>query len=193
MTRTASIVLALAAICVAAAPAAARRKATPPPAADDSGTAKDAKSKPDASGKPVQVASFGDWGAYLAKGKIKTCYTLGSPKERKPEGKRAAAYVFIADRPTQKVHNEVSIIMGFPMRDGAPAQAKVGSASFDLVAKGANAWIKNPDEEAKFVEALRRSPKLVVRATPTHGPATTDTYVLAGLKQALDRVTKECK
>jgi hypothetical protein len=195
MNRTASIAHALAADCLAAAPAEARRKAAPAPATDDAdaGAGKSVKGKPDASGKPLQIGTFGDWNAYIAKGKIRTCYALGSPKERKPEAKRGPAYVFIADRPVQKVHNEVSIVTGTPLKDGAPAQAKVGTASFDLVVKGPNAWIKNPDEEAKFVEALRRSPKLVVKAAPARGPAITDTYVLAGLKQALDRVTKECK
>lgn len=186
MIRTASTAFALIAVCcVLAVPAEARKK--PKPVADP----KTDTSKTDASGKPVQVASFGDWGAYLAKGKTKTCYTLASPKDRKPDVKHPAAYVFIADRPAEKVHNEVSIIMGFPVKDGA--QAKVGTSSFDLVAKGANAWIKNPADEAKFVEALKHSGKLVVKAAPTRGPATTDMYVLAGFKQALDRVTKECK
>lgn len=195
----------LAACCLAATPAAARRHTKPAPAADDTDAptksaktkdkakdkAKD-KSKADA-GKPQQIANFGDWAAYLAKGKSKTCYTLASPKERKPDLKRGSAYVFIADRPAEKVHNEVSIIMGFPLKEDAAAQAKVGNASFDLVAKGADAWIKNPADEAKFVDALRHSAKLVVKAAPKKGPATTDIYVLSGFGQALDRVGKECK
>ena len=178
-------------------PAAARKKADPDAAklAQDSdkkdSDKKDADKKGDA-GKPVQVATFGDWGAYLAKGKAKTCYALASPQERKPDAKHDTAYVFIADRPGEKVHNEVSIIMGFPMKE-AGAQAKVGNASFDLVAKGANAWIKNPGEEAKFVAALQHGGKLLVKAPPVKGPAVTDTYSLAGLKPALERVSKDCK
>ena len=65
--------------------------------------------------------------------------------------------------------------------------------SFDLVAKGSNAWIKNPADEAKFVDALKRTGKLVVTAPPMKGKPTTDTYSLAGIKQALDRVTKDCR
>ncbi len=209
MIRTASTAFVLAVCCLVALPAEARRKTKPAPQSDESdngtsesGKTKSSKSKtkadkadkkPDAPGKPVQVATFGDWGAYLAKGKTKTCYTLASPKERKPDVKRAASYVFIADRPADKVRNEVSIIMGFPVKEGAPAQAKVGTSGFDLVAKGSNAWIKNPADEAKFVEALKHSGKLVVKAAPTRGAATTDIYVLTGFKQALERITKECK
>ena len=187
MMRIASTVLLFtAALCAATLPAAARHK--PAPADDTAASAK----KTD-SAKPVEVGTYGDWGAYLAKGKSKTCYALAKPKDRKPEGKAEAAYVFIADRPGEKVHNEVSIMMGFPIKETGSPQAMVGKASFDLVAKGSNAWIKNPADEAKFVEALQHSAKLIVKAPPLKGPATTDSYSLAGVKQALERVSKECK
>ncbi len=194
---TASCALVL--LSLGVTPAAARKKADPDAAKlakdSDKGDAgkKDADKKGDAPGKPVQVATFGDWGAYLAKGKAKTCYVLASPQDRKPEAKHDAAYVFIADRPGEKVHNEVSIIMGFPMKENGGAQARIGNASFDLVAKGANAWIKNPADEAKFVEALQHGGKLVVKAPPVKGAPTTDTYSLTGLKPALERVSKDCK
>ena len=190
MTRSAPILLVttLALVGVFSQPAEARRRASAPdkPSAEKAPEAA-------APGKPEQVGTFGDWGAYLAKGKSKTCYALAMPKERKPEGKKDSAYVFIADRPAEKVHNEVSIMMGFPIKESGAAQAKVGAVSFDLVAKGSNAWIKNPADEAKFVDALKHTGKLVVTAPSMKGKATTDTYSLAGIKQALERVSKDCK
>ncbi len=196
MTRSAknllvlSLALATLAVC-SSRPADARRRASAP----DSESEKAAPDKADISapGKPVQVGTYGDWGAYLAKGKAKTCYALAMPKDRKPDGKKDAAYVFIADRPAEKVHNEVSIMMGFPIKESGAAQAKVGAVSFDLVAKGSNAWIKNPADEAKFVDALKHTAKLTVTAPSMKGKATTDTYSLAGIKQALERVGKDCK
>lgn len=184
MIRTASTALALAAAfsVAAAAPALARKRHSSPDVTSESG-----------SGKPVQVGTYGDWGAYLAKGKNKTCYALATPKERKPSTKHDAAYVFIANRPAEKVYDEVSIIMGYPMKENSAASAKVGSRSFDLIAKGQNAWIKNPADEAKFIEALKHSDKLIVKALPTKGPATTDRYSLSGVKQALERASKDCK
>lgn len=194
MIRTASTALAVAAaLCVAATPASARKRPSPSESKPAETEKKADKKSEGGSGKPVQVGSFGDWGAYLAKGKNKTCYALATPKERKPEVKHDAAYVFIANRPGEKVYNEVSIIMGFPVKENGAASAKVGSASFDLVSKGANAWIKNPADEAKFVEALKHSGKLIVKAPPARGPMTTDSYSLAGVKQALERATKDCK
>ena len=192
MTRSAPILLAttLALAAVLAQPAEARRRA---PAPEKQDAAPDKPSAAATPGKPEQVGTFGDWGAYLAKGKSRTCYALAMPKERKPEGKKDSAYVFIADRPAEKVHNEVSIMMGFPIKESGAAQAKVGAVSFDLVAKGSNAWIKNPADEAKFVDALKHTGKLTVTAPSMKGKPTTDTYSLAGIKQALERVSKDCK
>src|SRR5947209_5104397 len=111
-------------------------------------------------GKPVLLDTFHDWGAYMARGKEKTCYALASPKERAPSTlKRDPAYVFISSRPSENVRNEVSIIMGFPMKDNSEAKAEIGSASYDLIAKGTNAWVKNPAQETQFIDAMKRGAK----------------------------------
>jgi invasion protein IalB len=144
-------------------------------------------------GKPSQLASYGDWGVFLAQGeKSKTCYALATPKDRAPPGlNRDPAYVFISNRPGENVHEEISIIMGFPMRE-AGARAEIAGSGFALIAKGANAWIKNQAEEAKFVDALKKGSKLIVKASSLRGHVTTDSYSLNGLSQALERVEKEC-
>ncbi len=144
-------------------------------------------------GKSEPMGVFGDWGAYQTQGKSKTCYALAQPKNREPEKlKREAAYVFISTRPAENVKNEISIIMGFKMKDGGEAKATIGDAEFGLVAKGANAWVKNPAEEGHFIEAMKKGSKLIVKAASAKGKVSTDTYSLSGLSQALDRVRKEC-
>jgi hypothetical protein len=146
-----------------------------------------------AAGKPVQVGSFGEWGAFTAQGKGKTCYALAKPKERAPASlKRDDAYVFISNRPGENVRNEISIIMGFSMKDGAEPKADIGGVAFELVAKGGNAWVKNPAEEGRFIDAMKKGAKLVVRATSIKGNASTDTYLLSGLSDALARIQKDC-
>ncbi len=136
--------------------AEAAKKAADKKAAEEQADAKKAAAKQGGgkSGKPVQVGSFGDWGAFLAEGaKDKTCYALATPKDRAPAKlKRDPAYIFISNRPAEKVRNEVSVIMGFAMKDGGEAKADIGGENFDLVSKGSNAWIKNPAEEAHFIE-----------------------------------------
>jgi len=145
-------------------------------------------------GKPVLLENYHDWGAYMARGKEKTCYALASPKERAPSAvKRDQAYVFISSRPGENVRNEVSIIMGFAMKDNSDAKAEIGSASYDLIAKGTNAWVKNAAKEPQFVDDMKKGSKLTIKAASSKGNQTTDSYSLAGLSQALDRVQKECQ
>lgn len=168
--------------------------------ATKSAAKKAAASKTEASdetsgGKPVQIASFADWGAFLAQdGKGKTCYVLAQPQKRDPSKlKRDPAYVFISNRPGENIHNEVSIMMGFRMKDGGDAEADIAGTSFDLVSKGTNAWIKNPAQEAEFINAMKKSAKLVVKAASLKGNMTTDSYSLAGFSLALERVEKACR
>ncbi len=146
--------------------------------------------------KPTLVGTFGDWGTYVSQGaKSKVCYALGQPKARIPASlKRDAAYIFISNRPGEGVRNEVSIIMGVPLKDGATgAKADVGSTGFELVAKGQNAFVKNAAEEGKFVDTLKkRGSKLTIKIPSAKSGDVTDTYSIAGLAQALDRVAKEC-
>jgi hypothetical protein len=158
-------------------------------------TAKNGDAKSEDAGKPVQTASYGDWGAYLATqgAKKKTCYALAQPKDREPAKlKRDPAYIFISSRPAENVRNEISIIMGFAMKDNSEAQADIGGSRFELIAKGSNAWIKNPAEESQFIESMKKGSKLVIKAASSKGNMTTDSYSLAGLSQALERVQKDC-
>lgn len=147
--------------------------------------------------KPNLIATNGDWETYQAQGaKGKICYALSRPKDRQPGNlTRDPGYIFISTRPGEGVRGEISIIMGFPLKENATnASAAIGSTTFGLVAKGTNAWVKNAAEESQLIDAMRKGArsKLIVKAPSVKGNVTTDTYSLAGLAQALDRVNKEC-
>ncbi len=147
----------------------------------------------DALGKPSQLGLYGDWGVYSAKGeKSKTCFALATPKDRAPQGlNRDPAYIFISTRPGENVRQEISVMMGFPLKEDG-AHAEISGSHFALIAKGANAWIKNLADEPHFVEALKKGSKLVIKAASTKGNVTMDSYSLAGLSEALERLEKEC-
>ena len=55
------------------------------------------------------------------------------------------------------------------------------------------AWIKNAADERRLVDSLRKGTDVVVKGTSARGTASTDTYSLKGLAQALDKVGQECK
>ena len=106
---------------------------------------------------------------------------------------RDASYMFVSTRPSEKVKNEVSAIVGYPQRPGMDATASVGTASYAMYTQNDGAWIKNAAEEAAMVDAMRKGADLVVRSISGRGTKSSDIYTLKGLAEALDKVAQECK
>jgi invasion protein IalB len=144
---------------------------------------------------PTLVAQYGDWGVYVSQAaRTKICYALSQPKERQPGNlKRDPGFFFVSTRPGENVKNEVSVIVGFPIKDGSEAVADIGGTTFALYTKADSAWVRNIAEEARLVDSLRRGREVLVKSTSARGNMTTDKYSLSGLAQALDRVVQECR
>jgi hypothetical protein len=146
-------------------------------------------------GKPALVATIGDWGVYVTSGPARQCYALAQPKDRLPkELKRDPAYLFISSRPSEKVRNEVSIIMGFDVKgaDKGGPEAAIGTEKFALASQGAHLWVKDAGKSGAVIDALRKGARLTIKAASLRGNVTTDSYSLTGIGGALDRVQKEC-
>lgn len=169
-------------------PAAAKPAAKPAAAAQ-------AKATP-AEGA-VLLGQFGDWGAYKATpaGK-KVCFALAKPVSAvtNPAGRnRDPSYAFVSTRPSEKVKNEVSVIVGYPQKASVDATATIGTANYAMYTQNDGAWVKNAAEEAQMVDAMKKGTDLVVKSVSEKGTQTIDTYSLKGLSQALDKVAEECK
>lgn len=146
--------------------------------------------------EPTLIGQFGNWGAYVASPNgRKVCFALAKPSSSKttpPNKPRDPAYAFISTRPAEKVVNEVSVMIGYPLKPGADSTVDVGGASFSMYTQGDGIWIKNAAEEERLVEALRKAPDLTVKGVSAKGTASTDTFSLKGLGQALDKVAQAC-
>ena len=147
--------------------------------------------------QPSLLGQYGEWGAYTADpGGKKVCFALAKPGSTAtvpPNRPRDPTYVFVSTRPSEKVKDEISVIIGYGFKPGVDATVQVGSASFLMYTQNDGAWVKNAADEAKLIDALRKGADLVVKGTSGRGTASTDTYSLKGLAQALDRVAQECR
>jgi invasion protein IalB len=148
-----------------------------------------------AAAQPTLLGQYGEWGAYTATpdGK-KVCFSIAKPKSSttNPAGrKRDPAYVFISTRPSENVRNEISVVIGYPIK--GDASAEIGTTKFAMYTQNDGAWIKNVAEEARLVDAMRKGADLTIKGVSTRGTQSTDTYSLKGLTQAMDRVAQECK
>lgn len=148
-------------------------------------------------GQPALLQTYGDWGAYVGlSGGNKVCFALAQPTSSQtnpPNRPRDPAYLIVTSRPADSVRNEVSVIIGYPFKPSSEATVDIGSTRFSMQTQTDNAWVKDPAEEARMVDTMRRSADLVVRGTSGRGTQTTDRYSLKGLGQALDRVGQECR
>jgi hypothetical protein len=170
--------------------APAQQKTTPPAAAQQ-------KKPSSPTDQAVLLGQFGEWGAYRATpGGKKICFALSKPTSvnSEPSGRtRDAAYAFVSTRPSEKVKNEVSVILGYPQKAGHDATAAVGSSTYAMYTQNDGAWVKNAAEEPQMIEIMRRGSDLVVKSESARGTKTTDTYSLKGIAQALDKVAEECR
>src|SRR3954454_2242626 len=93
------------------------KQAAPPPPAPGGG------------GQPTLLGQFGEWGSYTANsGGQKICYALAKPTSSATEPAnrpRDPAYTFVSTRPTENVRNEISIVMGYPVKPGSEATVDI--------------------------------------------------------------------
>ena len=147
--------------------------------------------------EPTLIGQFGTWGAYTAtpSGK-KVCFALAKPSSSKtnPANRpRDPAYAFVSTRPTEKVSNEVSIMIGYTLKPGSESTLEVGGASYAMYSQGDGLWIKNAAEEERMVDAMRKSADVTVKGVSAKGTETIDTFSMKGLAQALDKLAQDCR
>lgn len=147
--------------------------------------------------EPTLIAQYGTWGAYVASpGGKKICFALAKPSSMKtdpPNRPRDPAYAFISTRPAEKVSNEVSIMIGYPLKPGSEGSLEVSGNRYAMYTQGDGLWIKNAAEEDKMVDALRKGADVTIKGVSSRGTESTDVYSLKGLSQALDRLAQDCK
>jgi hypothetical protein len=95
--------------------------------------------------EPTLVGQFGTWGAYVASpGGKKVCFALAKPSSMKtnpPNRPRDPAYAFISTRPGERVSNEVSIMIGYPLKPGSEGTLEVAGNRYAMYTQGDGLWI----------------------------------------------------
>jgi hypothetical protein len=114
------------------------------------------------------------------------CYAIAKAQGRPP----APAYATVSNWPKQQVRGAVHFVLSREVSGGV--RLAVGGKRFTLVAKGRNAWAKDPRDDAAIVAALRSAARMSVSAEGTKGGTFTDRYTLAGAATAIDAATVGC-
>lgn len=146
-------------------------------------------------GQAMLLETAGKWQAFSSQqGRSKVCYALSKAETRMPANlKDVEGMLFVSSRPGEGVRNEISFVMNFDLKEGVEHQAIIGNERFALAAKGQNMWLKNPAEEPRMLDALRRGSGLEIKGTSKRGNPTSDKYSLAGISQIVKRAEDACK
>jgi hypothetical protein len=140
------------------------------------------------------VGTFSSWSFYAhEEGQTRLCFAVGSPQTVEPAGaRRDPAFFYISAWPRDGVRTEVSIKFGYPLRKGSEATATIGSESFKLFTADERAYVGDPFDELKLIEAMKKGSTMVVQGTSERGTTTKDTYSLSGLSKAVQSLTSNC-
>ena len=149
--------------------------------------------------KPELLGSFRDWHVYqTGKGPNRLCYALSQPKEMAPKDvKRDSVFFLISTWPVRKVRNEPSVMAGYAYKDGGKAEIQVGADKFNFFTKNdggsGGAWMQDAKDEKKLIDAMKKGAGMSVSGISARGTTTKDTYSLAGISAALDKLDSSCK
>jgi hypothetical protein len=150
---------------------------------------------PAGQGQALLLETAGKWQAFSSQqGRSKICYALSKAESRLPANlKDVDGLLFVSSRPSEGVRNEISFVMNFDLKEDVEHQAIIGNERFALVAKGQNMWLKNPAEEGRMLDALRKGAGLEIKGTSKRGNPTSDKYSLSGISQTVKRAEDACK
>jgi hypothetical protein len=148
--------------------------------------------------KPTLLGVSKDWSAFQSTtSEGRTCYALSKPKTIVPKkAVRDPIYLLISDWPDRRVQGELEVVPGYPYKDGEPVIAQVGSTKIEFFTRNdgtsGSAWVKDPGDEAKLLDAMRHGSTITVSGVSQRGTHTKDTYSLNGIAAMLDKVHDAC-
>ncbi len=143
--------------------------------------------------KPLQ--KFDDWQVFVHEAKDeKVCFAASSPKEMEPKNaKRGPVFFYLTTWEKDGVRNEVSVKVGYPFKPDSSPTVLVGTEEFQLYPKDDKAFMRDPAEERKLLDAMRKGTNMTVKGVSSRGTSTTDEYSLKGLSAALKQLDTTCK
>ena len=150
---------------------------------------------PPAFAQPVsKVNTFSDWSLYADDKKPHLfCFVASEPKSSEPpDTAREAPHIYISAWPKDGVKAEVSFFLGFPAKKNTDITASLAPAGFKLFATDDHAFVQDPTQELKLVDAMKKGAKLSISATTQTGVTVSDTYSLSGLGQAMQELQTGC-
>jgi len=146
----------------------------------------------------ARVAANTDWSVFV-ESDPQECWAVSAPKEtvNTRDGqtvtvRRGDIRLIVFYRPGENVAGQVMFAGGYPFASGSTVELKVGDTTFQMFTEGETAWPATPEDDAKFVAAMKRGANAVVNGRSGRGTLTQDSFSLLGFTAAVEEAEKRC-
>ena len=140
------------------------------------------------------IGKFKDWETFtVTENNSKICFAQSIPILRAPKKfERNPSRLFISFRPNNNTKDEVSATSGYAFQEGKIVKAKSGKKTFDFFVQENFAWIRDHEEEQKFIQAMKKASRVMIIGRTDKGKQTIDHYSLMGFSKAYSTAKKNC-
>lgn len=140
------------------------------------------------------LKTFNDWQVFVHEANDeKVCFAASAPTETTPKGvSRGSIFLYLTTWQKDGVKNELSVKLGYTLKPESTPVVAVGSDQFELYPKDDKAFMRDPAEERKLVDAMRKGSSLTMKGVSSRGTSTEDKFSLLGLTAALSHVDEVC-
>jgi hypothetical protein len=147
---------------------------------------------------PALVQETSDWSVYQDTAFVE-CRATSTPtsQENTRDGRpvqvsRGETHLLVFFRPDERVNGQLASTGGDPFADNSMVTLEAGSSHFTLLTQGEWTSPANPEEDTRFVDALRGGSEGMLTGQSGRGTVTQDTFSLQGLAPAVEKAERLC-
>lgn len=135
---------------------------------------------------------YGAWGTFRD-ARPQRCFAISEPdRSIAPAVREWRSFFAVSDWPMRKLKGQVHLRLSKPRKPGTPLRLTVGTARFELVSAGSEAWAPDTGTDDAIVAALRTSRRATVTGVARDGTAIRDGYRAEGAATAIDAARLAC-
>jgi invasion protein IalB len=145
-----------------------------------------------------RVSANTDWSVFVESNPTE-CWAVSAPKEtvntrdgNAVDVRRGDIRLIVFYRPSENVNGQVMFTGGYPFANESTVSVQIGNTTYQMFTQGETAWPATPEEDAKFVVAMKRGANAVITARSGRGTQTRDTFSLLGFTAAVEEAARRC-